>query len=352
MKLQQLSDAVGIRDLVAAVGAGPTNGRALTREEAHEALDAIMDGQATPAQAGALLLLQRYRGEAPEELLGYVDAVREHARRFQPRVEGLLDIGSPYDGRTKHIVVSPAASIVAAAAGVPVLLHGEPGMGPKPGLPVGDVIAALGVDTDLAPDAVARGLEECSLGYLRQAQSVPAMHALMPLRQELGLRTPLHMVEKVADLGRAPFHLLGVAHMPYLKQLLPLMAALAWQRTLVVQGMEGHEDVTTSRGTRIVEVDAAGDPVESRLDAAELGLQPASDEDLAPGDALRSARMTLAVLDGSASPSQRDLVLLNAALRIRVAGRASDIGSALSRARDALESGAAARALDAWRSVR
>ena len=351
MKLQQLPGTVGIRDLVAAVGAGPTNGRALTRDEARRALDAIMDGAATPAQAGALLLLQRYRGEAPEELLGYIDAVRSRARPFAPRVEGLLDIGSPYDGRTKHIVVSVAASIVAAAAGVPVLMHGEPEMGPKPGLAVGEVIAALGVNTELAPDAVAQGIETCGLGYLRQAQAVPAMHALKPLRRELGLRTPLHMVEKVADLARAPYHLIGVAHMPYLKQLLPVIGALAWQRTLVVQGMEGHEDVTTSRGTRLVEVDAQGEPAESRLDAADLGLEPATDDDLAAGDALRSVRMTMAVLEGSARASQRDLVLLNAALRIRLAGRSGDLSSALASAREAVDSGAALRSLAAWRRV-
>ncbi|MHB8376324.1 MAG: anthranilate phosphoribosyltransferase [Dehalococcoidia bacterium] len=351
MTVRQPPASIGIRDLVAAVGQGPTNGRTLTREEARRALDAIMDGEATPAQAGALLLLQRYRGEAPSELLGYIDAVRARAMPFHPRVEGLLDVGSPYDGRSKHVVVSPAASIVAAAAGVPVLMHGERDLGPKRGLAVGDVIAALGVATDLEPAAVERGIEACGLGYLRQARAVPALHALKPLRQELGLRTPLHMVEKVCDLARAPYHLLGVAHMPYLKQLAPVVAGLGWRRTLVVQGIEGHEDVATSRGTRIVEIDEAGVQRESRLDAAELGLAPATDDDLAPGDAERSARMTVAVLEGRAGETERDLVLLNAALRIHLGGRAGGLPSALDRAREALTSGAALRTLGAWRAV-
>src|SRR5690349_6230660 len=181
---------VGIHALVAAVGQGPTNGRHLTRQEARFALDAMMDGEATPAQAGALLILQRYRSEAPEELLGYVDAVRGRASLLRPRVEGLVDVGSPYDGRTKHVVISPAALIVAAAAGVPVLMHGERDAGPKRGVAVGDVIEALGVATDLEPERVERGIEECGLGYARQARVVPALHALRPLREELGLRTP------------------------------------------------------------------------------------------------------------------------------------------------------------------
>jgi anthranilate phosphoribosyltransferase len=139
--------------------------------------------------------------------------------------------------------------------------------------------------------------------------------------------------------------------MPYLKQLLPLIDALGWKRTLIVQGMEGHEDVATSRGTRLIELEAGGEPVESRIDVDDLGLVPASEDDLAAGDAARSARMTLAVLDGVAPPSQRDLVLLNAALRIRLARRAPDIASALALGRDALASGEAARKLRAWRDI-
>jgi anthranilate phosphoribosyltransferase len=346
------SGSNGIRELVAAVGQGATNGRYLTRDESRTALEAIMDGVATQAQAGALLLLQRYRGEVPDELLGYCDAVRGRMRPFAPRVEGMLDIGSPYDGRAKHVVVSPAASIVAAAAGVPVVMHGERDMGPKRGLPIGDVIAALGVQMDLEPEAVARGIEACGLGYVRQARLVPALYALKSFREELGLRTPLHMVEKICRPGDAPYQLIGVAHMPYLVQLAPTLSALGAQRVMVVQGMEGHEDVTTSRGARVIEFDETGAQDEWRLDPASLGLEPATEDDLAPGDAARSAGLALAVCEGTASASQRDLVVLNAALRIKVAGRAADLASALSAARAAIASGEALRRLQAWRAVR
>jgi anthranilate phosphoribosyltransferase len=341
----------GIRELVKAVGQGPTNGRYLTRDEARLALEAILDGVATRAQAGALLLLQRYRGEGPEELLGYVDAIRARARMIAPDVAGMLDIGSPYDGRLKHVVVSPAASIVAAAAGVPVLMHGERDLGPKKGLAIGAVLSALGVDTDAEPEVVERGIETCGLGYLRQARAVADLHAIKPLREELGLRSPLHMVEKIYGLGGAPYHLIGVAHMPYLEQLAPALAGLGYTRTMVVQGMEGHEDVATSRGSRVVEITADGAREEWRLDPRSLGLEPASDQDLAPGDAERSARMTRSVLEGDASPSQRDLVLLNAALRIKLAGRAADVTAALVAARAAVDSGEALRGMRAWAAV-
>jgi anthranilate phosphoribosyltransferase len=343
--------AHGIRDLVVAVGSGPTNGRSLTRDEARRALAAIMDGTATPAQAGALLLLQRYHGESPEELLGYVDAVRERMRPVGATVEGLLDVGSPYDGRSKHVVVSPAASIVAAAAGVPVLMHGGRDVGPKRGVAVGDVIAALGVSIDAGPQAVARGIEACGLGYISQAQSVPALHALKPLRAELGLRTPLHTGEKMYDPGNAPYHLLGVAHLPYVERLALVAGKLGFRRTMVVQGVEGNEDVTTSRGTRIIEIGEAGEQREWWLDPPSLGLVPATKDALASGDAARSAQLTLDVLDGGASASQRDLVAVNAALRIMLGGRATDMPAALVLAHVALASGEATRRLEAWRRV-
>src|SRR5207248_2118327 len=165
--------------------------------------------------------------------------------------------------------------------------------------------------------------------------------SLKRLREELGLRTPLHMVEKICDLGNAPFHLIGVAHMPYLKQLAPALAALGFERTMVVQGIEGHEDVTTSRGSRVIEIDADGEQDEWRLDPETLGMAPATDRDLEPGDPLRSADMTLRVLEGGASASERDLVAMNAALRIKLAGHAGSVDEALASARDALASGEA-----------
>ena len=308
-----------------------------------------MDGAATPAQAGALLLLQRFRGEAPDELLGYVDAARARMRPFRPQVDGLLDVGSPYDGRGKHVVVSPAASLVAAAAGVPIVMHGEPDMGPKRGVAIGDVIAAMGVDTDLEPDVVAGGIEFCWPGL----RAAGAARAGSPRAEAspggIGVANAApHDREDLRSGAGAVSHRWR-RDMPYLKILGPVLAGLGYRKTMVVQGMEGHEDVPTSRGARIVEIDERGEH-ESRIDAAAIGLEP-TDDDLAPGDAGRSARFTLAVLEGSASASQRDLVLLNASLRLLAAERADDLPAALDQVRAALASGEALRRLEAWRGV-
>ncbi len=353
------SDPDAIKPLLRDLGQGPTAGRSLTREEARHCLDLILDGRATPAQAGAFLLLQRYKGETPDELLGFIDSVRARAttQLIQPNVDGLLDVGSPYDGRLRTILVSPAASIVAAACGVPVLLHGEPGVGPKHGLTVGDVLDAVGVPTDLPAEAVARGIEEIGIGYLRQSRFAPDLTAITWLRDEIALRSPLNMVEKIYDPAGAPYHLIGLTHLPYLEKLGDALSRLGFRKTALVQGMEGNEDLPTNRAARTI-MFAGETKQEYRLNAADFGLTSATAEDIDPGrDAKgrptpqRSAQLTLDVLHNEASAAWRDLVLFNAGFRVHLAGRAPDVAAGIELAREAIASGAARALLERWRAA-
>jgi anthranilate phosphoribosyltransferase len=357
------TDPEAIKPLLRDLGQGPTRGRSLTREEARECLDLILDGRATPAQAGAFLLLQRYKGETPDELLGFIDAVRARpgTHIIAPKVDGLLDVGSPYDGRLRTIMVSPAASIVAAACGAPQLLHGEPGIAPKHGLTVGDVLDAIGAPTGLAPGAVALGIEANGIGYLRQMHFAPDVASIKWLREEIALRSPLNMVEKIYDPASAPFHIVGLTHLPYLDKLGGALAGLGFKKTALVQGREGNEDLPTSRGARIIEFadDGAGgaEQREYRVNAADYGLTPASNEDVVIGGedgstAARSAQLTLEVLQNKAAPAWRDLVVFNAGFRLHLAGRAADVASGIELARKAIDDGSAWRVLERWREQR
>lgn len=354
------SDPEAIKPLLRDLGQGPTRGRSLSREEARLCLDAILDGRATPAQAGAFLLLQRYKGETPDELLGFVDAVRARpsTRLLRPRVEGLLDVGSPYDGRLRHVVVSSAASIVAAACGVPVLMHGERDMPPKHGLAVGEVLDAVGVPTDLPPEEVERSIEEVGIGYLRQRRFAPDLVAIKWLREEIALRSPLNMVEKMYDPANAPYHLIGLTHLPYLEKLGSALTQMGFRKSALVQGMEGNEDLPTNRAARVIEfVAGEPEPNEYRVNAADYGLTAARVDDLAPGEAAgrptaeRSAQMTVQALQGDAPDAGRDLVVFNAGFRVHLAGRASDLAEGLAQARKAIESGRARQVLERWRGL-
>jgi anthranilate phosphoribosyltransferase len=350
------SDPASFKSLLRDLGQGPTAGRSLTREEARRSLAMILDGTATPAQAGAFLLLQRYKGETPDELLGFVDAVRERdtTRLIRPSVEGLLDIGSPYDGRLRTTSVTVAASLVAAAAGVPILLHGEPNVPPKHGYTIGDILHELGISTEDEPETVKRSLEQRGIGYLRQSKFAPDVPTILWLREELALRTPLNMVEKIYDPAGAPYHLIGLTHVPYLPKLAGALTGMGFRKTALVQGMEGNEDLPTNRGVRVIE-SAAGDGdaelKEYRINAADFGLALVANEDMAASPtAQRSAQLVREVLDGTASEAWRDLVLFNAGFRLYLAGRASDVAASVAQARKALASGGAAGLLEAWRS--
>jgi anthranilate phosphoribosyltransferase len=338
-----------MRSYLRAIGQGPRSGRSLTREEARDAVELILSGGATRAQAGAFLLLQRFKGETPDELLGFVDAVLTHATRIDPGVEGLLDIGSPYDGRKKSIVVSPASSIVTAAAGVPVVLHGERDVGPKHGVPVGDVLAALGMDVDAEPAAVERQVREKGLGYMRQERFVPVVAAQKELREEVALRTLFATVEKIYNLGRADYSIIGLAHLPYMEKMIAAASRMGFRRVLLVQGIEGNEDAPTSRPCRAF-LWEGGEPQELRIDASEYGLQPASKEEMAGGDAQHNAAIAHRILAGETG-AYRDLVLLNAGVRIWLAERAATISEGIALASGAIDSGAARERLAAVTSA-
>jgi len=362
------------------IGQGPRAGRDLTRDEAREAMSLILSQQATPAQAGGFLLLQRYKGESTEELVGFAQAVRAGARTIAPKVEGLLDIGSPYDGRKRSIVVSPASALVAAAAGVPVVMHGEKGIGPKFGVPIGDVLEALGIDIDGEPEEIERSIENTGAGFMRQSRFVPQVFAIRELRTEIALRSCLSTVEKIYSLAGASYSLIGLTHLPYAEKMLAAAREMGFRRLMIVQGIEGNEDAPTSRPCRAfcweVTPRVADSPLprageacpeweerggrtrrrpgvrdfeELRIDAAEYGLQPATAEEMAGGDAAENARIAEAVLAGEKG-GHRDLVLLNAGLRIWLAERAASIGEGIERARESIDSGAALDKLEALRS--
>lgn len=338
-----------MRAYLRAAGQGKTRGRDLTREESRDAMEIVLSGGATEAQIGGFLLLQRYKGESSDELYGFAEAVRSRATLIKPAVDGLLDIGSPYDGRKQSIVVSPASAIVAAAAGVPVVMHGEKDLGPKHGVPIGDVLEALGIDVDAEPADVKRSIEEHGLGYMRSSRFVPEVFALRRIREEVALRTVFATVEKIYNLAGAAYSVIGLAHLPYMEKMMKAATNMGFKRIMIVQGIEGNEDAPTSRPCRIFEWRSGDDgPREWKLDAAEYGLQPATKEEMAGGDAAHNAAIATRIFDGE-SGAYRDLVLLNAGLRIYLAERATSVADGIEKARDAIDSGAAKAKLEALR---
>jgi anthranilate phosphoribosyltransferase len=228
-------------------------------------------------------------------------------------------------------------------------MHGEKGLGPKHGVPAGDILEALGLDVDAEPADVELSLRQVGIGYMRSARFVPAVYALRDIREQVALRTVFATVEKIYNLACAEYSILGLAHLPYMEKMAAAASAMGFRRVLVVQGIEGNEDAPTSRPCRAF-LWEAGVSQELRIDAAEYGLRPAEKEEMEGGDAAYNAAIAARILAGEEG-AHADLVVLNAGIRIWLAERAASIGEGVERARSAISSGAAARKLDEMRAA-
>ncbi len=243
-------DRDGFRPYVQALGRGEKLRRDLTREEAQDALDRILAGTVSPAQAGAFFIAQRVKGESRDEIRGFVDAVR--TRWLTPiatRRTGLLDLAVPYDGKERTAQLAPAVALVLAACGQPVLLHGAAGVPTKEGITPAAVLSELGVAVCLTPKAAAQVLDQTGIAYCDARAFMPAWLELLPLRREFGLRTVLNTVEKLINPADADFQVSGFYHTKYIDEMRDLQTGriASW----IVQGEEGSIEMRSGRKTRI-----------------------------------------------------------------------------------------------------
>lgn len=325
---------------IQAVGRGEKLKRDLTYAESVEALRQIVEQSCSPAQAGAFLITQRVKGEAVDEIRGFTDYLRENTvSRIQPRVDGLLDLAPPYDGKSKTAQLAPAVAFVLAEAGLPVLLHGDEDVPTKSGVGPGPVLRAMGLRDDLAPGAVQSMIESVGVGYLSAARFAPQWHALLPLRRQFGLRTVLNSVEKLLNPADAPYQVSGFFHGNYIERLRGVQTGA--KRSFIVQGEEGSIEMAVGRKTRIFAEDAADDLV---LDPAELG-QGARVRVPAPEGAAGHAALNLAALAGEEGDAA-DQVCLTAGVLLFLFDLARSPYAGIERAREITAAGAARTRLD------
>ncbi len=325
---------------VQAVGRGARLRRDLSFDEAVQAMRMILRGEATPAQIGAFLIAQRVKGEAEVELRGFTQVVRdEFISHIAPRVENLLDLGLPYDGKVRTAQLVPAVTVILAACGVAVLLHGDERVPTKQGITPGVVLHALGVPSDLPPEKVAGMIETVGFGYLSAACFAPEWHALIPLRREFGLRTALNSVEKLFNPADAPYQISGFFHGEYIDRLRG--AQTGTRASWIVQGEEGSIEMASGRATHIFAAEEKDDWI---LDPASVDL-PARERLSLPADTAQHAELNAAVLAGQAGPGA-DQAVLTAGAILTLLQVASNLADGVQRARHALESGAAQKRIE------
>ncbi len=326
---------------------GVLGGRHLTAEQMAATIGAIMDETLSPVRASALLAALAAKGETVDEVVGAARAMRERSVRVEHDVPMVLDIvGTGGDGQ-HTINISTAAAFVVAGCGVPVAKHGNRAASSSCGS--ADVLEALGVPIDRAPEASARALKTHGIAFLFAQRHHPAMRAVAPIRRELGVRTVFNVLGPLTNPAGATRQLVGVARPEHVELVAYALRALGGEAAAVIHGEDGLDEISGAAPTQVVQFDRDG-VRRWTLDPARYGVH-APLEAIRGGDARTNAAILLAILDGERGP-RADLVMLNAALALVVAGEAVDVDDGMVRARTSIETGRARAALDALRGER
>ncbi len=320
-------------------------GRDLTSVEAAAAMAEVLRGDATPAQIAAFAVALRIKGETVDEMAGLVAAMLEFAERvpLPPELAGaVIDTCGTGGDRSGTINVSTIAAFVAAGAGARVCKHGGRAASSQAGS--ADVLEALGVVIDLGPEGVARCISEVGMGFCFAPRFHPAMRHAIPVRRELGVPTVFNFLGPIANPARVRRQVMGVSDPRMAEKVLGVLAAGGTEHALVVYGHDGLDELTTA-DTSTVHEWRDGEVRTYVVDPSELGLAPAGRADLLGGDAATNASRARAVLDGAPGP-QRDIVVLNAAAALVVAGVCDALDHGISVAAAAIDDGRAAAVLD------
>lgn len=316
-------------------------GESLTEQESSAAMVEIMEGAATPAQIAGFVVALRAKGETVDEVAGLVRTMRSYARSVTVSGE-LLDTCGTGGDRTGTFNVSTAAAIVCAGAGVKVAKHGNRAASSRCGS--ADVLEALGVVIDLPPEGVAACIDKTGIGFCFAPVFHPAMRHAGATRRELGVATIFNFLGPLTNPAGAKRQALGVADERMIDKMVATLGRMGSTRVLAFHGHQGLDELATSGPSKVVEL-RDGDVHRWTIDPAELGLAPATLDEVSGGTAEENAAHIRTVLEGAPGP-RRDIVTLNAAAGLVAAGEADDMAAGLQRAADAIDSGAAARTLD------
>jgi anthranilate phosphoribosyltransferase len=315
-------------------------GEALSVEEAREAFDVIMSGAATPSQIGGFLMALRVRGETVAEITGAVTTMRAKMLPVEAPEDAIDIVGTGGDASGTHNI-STCAALVVAACGVPVAKHGNRALSSKSG--AADVLSALGVDIEIGPDKIAECIRKAGVGFMFAPAHHSAMKHVGATRVELGTRTIFNLLGPLSNPASTQRQLIGVFAPQWVEPLAHVMKNLGAERVWVCHG-DGLDEITTTGETKVAEL-KDGKVETFTVTPEDAGLKRATRADLMGGSAEDNADAIRKLLAGEKGPF-RDVVLLNAAAALVVAGKAGSLKDGVSQAADAIDTGAARGVLD------
>ena len=324
------------------------DGNDLSRDEMATVMRQVMSGDATDAQIGALLVALRIKGETTDEIAGAAQVMRELATPVEVSCPHLVDlVGTGGDG-ANLFNVSTASTFVVAAAGAHVAKHGNRGVSSSSGS--SDVLETLGMPLDLAPDQVARAIEEMGVGFMFAPAHHSAMRYAVGPRRELGMRTIFNVLGPLTNPAGVKRQVIGVFSADLCLPLAEVTKALGAEHVMIVHSDDGLDEISIAAGTQVAEL-RDGNIESYHITPEEFGLQRQSLEGLSVKDAPASARLirsALAGADDEASRKAAAIIALNAGATIYVSGVASTLADGVIMAEDLLASGQAAEKLKAF----
>jgi len=324
------------------------DGDNLAESEAGDVMRLLTDETLSQAMSAALLIALRQKGETAEEVRGFAKAMRELARTTQlPSGLAAADIVGTGGDKSGSVNISTGTALLAAGCGVPVVKHGNRSVSSKSGS--ADVLEILGVPMPKDPGVAIACLRQCGFTFLFAPYFHPAMKTVAPVRGAMGVRTVFNILGPLINPASPPFQLIGAFDLETARLMAEALMGMDIERAFVVHGEPGWDEATPIGPFTLFDV-KPGEVVEERRDALDYGIPRCTPDQLTGGDAQFNARALEAVLNGDDQGAHRDSLLLGAGLVLELTGQASGLDDGIAKARESLDSGAAASVLECLRA--
>ena len=315
----------------------------LSRDEAFDLLEALLDAEATDAQISGALVALAAKGETVDELTGMAEGLRSRAVRVISQHQCFIDTAGTGSSRAKTFNISTAAAFVIAGAGLPVAKHGNRAASSKSGS--ADLLTALGVNVSAIPLVSEQALNEIGICFMFAPLYHGATARVAAIRRQLGVHTVFNLLGPLSNPAGAPRQIIGVWRDDLAEKLAHVLSGLGTERAWVVHGEDGLDEITLAGKTRVAEAQN-GSVKTFEISPRDFGFEIVTIEHLRGGDADANAAIVSAVLAGERRDEARALVIMNAAAALFLGGAVRDLRSAAELAAHAIDSGEARRKLE------
>jgi len=315
----------------------------LSREEAFELLEALLDAEATDAQISGALVALAAKGETVDELTGMAEGLRSRAVRVLSKHDCFIDTAGTGSSRAKTFNISTAAAFVIAGAGLPVAKHGNRAASSKSGS--ADLLTALGVNVSAIPLVSENALNEIGICFMFAPLFHGATARVAGIRRQLGIHTTFNLLGPLSNPAGAPRQIIGVWRKDLAEKLARVLAALGTERAWVVHGEDGLDEITLAGRTFVAET-VDGEVRSFDIGPEDFGFEVRALDHLRGGDTEANAAIVDAVLEGTRTDEARALVVMNAAAALFLGGVAADLREGARIAANAIDGGEARRKLE------